>query len=72
MLMRFRAGDVVRLMSGGPDMTVTQAEPGLDLFCQWFNEGKLERASLNREAVQIVDNSNQSTGEAASDFDPFK
>jgi uncharacterized protein YodC (DUF2158 family) len=38
----FKVGDVVRLKSGGPPMTVTSVESGEDevgyvVFCIWFN-----------------------------------
>jgi uncharacterized protein YodC (DUF2158 family) len=39
---RFKVGDVVRLKSGGPDMTVTGVAIGGDLICRWF-EGDTAR-----------------------------
>lgn len=36
-------GDVVRLKSGGPDMTVKWAEEG-DAYCEWF-DGKANKGA---------------------------
>lgn len=35
----FRPGDVVRLRSGGPAMTVTNVTPGDWVQCLWMTEG---------------------------------
>lgn len=35
--MQFKAGDTVRLKSGGPDMTVETVE-GAYVFCAWFDK----------------------------------
>jgi uncharacterized protein YodC (DUF2158 family) len=32
----FKVGDIVMLKSGGPEMTVANAEPGKELWCVWF------------------------------------
>jgi uncharacterized protein YodC (DUF2158 family) len=40
----FKVGEVVRLKSGGPDMTVAEVggiDPD-DVMCQWFGGKKLE------------------------------
>ncbi len=36
---KFEIGDIVRLKSGGPDMTVTSLDRYIDgvYFCAWFN-----------------------------------
>lgn len=34
--MEFKVGDVVRLKSGGPSMTVTKVDTK-DVYCCWFN-----------------------------------
>jgi uncharacterized protein YodC (DUF2158 family) len=39
---RFKVGDIVRLKSGGPAMTVQEDLPGGDFRCQWFGGRKLE------------------------------
>ena len=46
--MDFSAGDIVRLKSGGPRMTIRWIEDG-DAYCEWFddkNEIKGNRFSL--------------------------
>jgi len=45
----FKVGDVVRLKSGGPAMTVTslengEREAGYVIFCIWFNEKGNEKS----------------------------
>jgi uncharacterized protein YodC (DUF2158 family) len=47
-----KAGDVVRLKSGGPLMTVVEIEEGY-AFCQWFNDKKLESASLSTKILEV-------------------
>jgi uncharacterized protein YodC (DUF2158 family) len=35
---QFKAGDLVQLKSGGPQMTVKYFEPSMDSYeCQWFS-----------------------------------
>jgi uncharacterized protein YodC (DUF2158 family) len=48
-------GDVVRLKSGGPDMTVeSELKPGR-FVCHWFDkEGKLQSATFNEETLDIA------------------
>jgi len=45
---RFKIGDRVELISGGPAMTVTRYEPkdSEDVVCQWFdkNDNRKEKA----------------------------
>jgi uncharacterized protein YodC (DUF2158 family) len=54
----FKPGDVVRLKSGGPAMTVTQLnsavmENGAD--CQWFDsKDKLKRGVFSQDALKSV------------------
>lgn len=42
---QFVVGDVVRLKSGGPDMTVVKATPGYPLECIWFVKNRMEVVS---------------------------
>ncbi|MGU5813783.1 YodC family protein [Aeromonas hydrophila] len=44
-------GDVVRLKSGGPFMTVTAQMHDGDWECRWFVEGKESSAVLPPEAL---------------------
>jgi len=52
----FKPGDVVRLKSGGPEMTVDQA--GQDMFerdrvwVTWFDNNKLQKATFAPEALE--------------------
>ncbi|HBO8836169.1 TPA: DUF2158 domain-containing protein [Pseudomonas aeruginosa] len=50
----FNVGDIVRLKSGGPDMTVqTLPEVGGRLFtCQWFAGKKLENGRFPGESLE--------------------
>jgi uncharacterized protein YodC (DUF2158 family) len=50
---RVKAGDVVRLKSGGPDMTVVEVEvDGKVAICTWFDaDGKLQG---DRFPVEII------------------
>jgi len=50
-----KAGDVVQLKSGGPDMTISHLDPknANSFFCQWFNdqhcfEEYFQRGSLKK------------------------
>lgn len=38
--MTFKVGDVVRLNSGGPIMTVQEVEGADQVFCVWFDKTK--------------------------------
>ena len=50
----FKDGDVVRLKSGGPKMTVSEVS-GSDCNCQWFDEKKLLFGYFNSEALVKVE-----------------
>ena len=54
-MLAYRQGDVVRLKSGGPDMTVTQVSPGGGrLECVWFHEGQRYQQPFLIETIGIV------------------
>lgn len=60
MTAEFRIGDVVRLKSGGPDMTITamEAEEGADetrIFAVWHDGEVLTRAELPEIALEHGD-----------------
>ena len=44
----FSEGDVVRLNSGGPKMTVLQTKSGEQIKCQWFDRnGKIQTGDFD-------------------------
>jgi uncharacterized protein YodC (DUF2158 family) len=52
---QFKAGDVVRLKSGGPKMTVRRAETDGEVVCEWFSEKKaVETAVFNETSLEIA------------------
>jgi uncharacterized protein YodC (DUF2158 family) len=53
-----QAGDVVRLKSGGPRMTVKKVEraQGEDYaLCQWFLDGEMKRSAFSPASLQIAE-----------------
>lgn len=53
---KFEVGDIVKLKSGGPDMTIQGKDAfGEDSFhCQWFSGKKLERGSFPTNSLERV------------------
>lgn len=53
---RFVVGDIVKLKSGGPDMTVRAAptDLGRSYTCQWFAGKKLEQGHFPEESLEEV------------------
>jgi uncharacterized protein YodC (DUF2158 family) len=56
---QFKAGDVVTLKSGGPDMTVQEIvdlghhnKRGVHYRCQWFADKKLDSAIFPEESLE--------------------
>ena len=49
-----KTGDVVRLKSGGPKMTVQGDTYGM-LLCSWFVNDQEKRASFTPESLEIVE-----------------
>ena len=50
----FQAGDIVRLKSGGPDMTVETTDTPIGYKCQWFAGKKLEWGFFpNKSLVRV-------------------
>ena len=55
---KFAIGDIVKLNSGGPEMTV-QSLPGSsnsNYRCQWFAGKKLESGSFPPDSLELVNN----------------
>ncbi|MGJ8562410.1 MAG: YodC family protein [Alphaproteobacteria bacterium] len=51
---QFSTGDLVRLKSGGPKMTVLEAENEFALGCQWFDRnGKLHTESFPTSMLNL-------------------
>jgi uncharacterized protein YodC (DUF2158 family) len=51
----FKVGDIVKLKSGGPEMTVQLVDPTLkSIRCSWFAGKKLEHGSFVPEAILKV------------------
>lgn len=49
----FEVGDIVKLKSGGPDMTVHSYEKQYDRYwCQWFAGKKLEKGQFNEASLE--------------------
>lgn len=57
---RFKVGDMVRLKSGGPDMTINEVITNLDgeekgkYRCQWFAGKKLDSGLFPLESLIAV------------------
>jgi uncharacterized protein YodC (DUF2158 family) len=52
---RFKTGDIVQLVSGGPKMTVKDySNPTSDIvFCQWFAGSKLESGAFPEDSLAV-------------------
>lgn len=52
----FQKGDIVKLKSGGPEMTVDTLPNKYTphYVCQWFAGKKLERGGFNAESLEAV------------------
>lgn len=52
----FVIGDIVKLKSGGPEMTVNSVSENKKFFnCQWFAGKKLEQGRFPRESLDKVE-----------------
>ena len=52
---KYNEGDVVRLKSGGPIMTVGMVADDGDLLCQWFTDNKLQESFFNPNSLEKVE-----------------
>ncbi|MPQ69536.1 MULTISPECIES: DUF2158 domain-containing protein [unclassified Pseudomonas] len=51
----FMIGDIVKLKSGGPNMTVKAYRASADIYtCQWFAGKKLEQGEFRPHGLTIV------------------
>lgn len=47
--------DVVRLKSGGPNMTVTDPKSMAGIYCTWFNhKGNHKQDCFHKESLEVV------------------
>lgn len=55
----FAVGDIVKLKSGGPEMTVRAVPTELSkhYICQWFAGKKLEQGNFPGDSLESVDKS---------------
>ena len=51
---KFKTGDKVILISGGPIMTAIGYEPkeSIHVTCQWFDKGGLQEKSFHQDALK--------------------
>ncbi len=55
---KFQIGDIVRLKSGGPDMTVNAVNVGVtgkQVYCVWFAGKKHEGAQFHPDVLEPVE-----------------
>ena len=50
---QFSAGDVVQMKSGGPKMTVEEIEVSGDVVCTWFDDKKVRKTDVFKEAILV-------------------
>lgn len=54
---KLKIGDVVKLKSGSPDMTVGQINivgaPDY-VSCSWFDEGKIQKAKFHKDSLTLL------------------
>jgi uncharacterized protein YodC (DUF2158 family) len=62
----FQIGDIARLKSGGPKMTVNLAGPQNTFHCSWFRKKRYCTASFSAEALKRVKRIKQAKGELAN------
>ena len=65
----FKPGDIVKLKSGGPDMTVTEVDTTKDpdkpityYVCEWFSGKKVESHSFEATSLDLVKKNDQQEG----------
>ncbi len=55
-MMKFEVGDIVRLKSGGPEMTVTRTDNTMsdDIGAMWFDKSSLMKGWFPMDAIEVV------------------
>lgn len=63
---KFEVGQVVKLKSGGPDMTIESLRKNFDTkaflgeySCQWFAGKKLEKGIFPEQSLELVEDENE-------------
>jgi uncharacterized protein YodC (DUF2158 family) len=51
---KFEIGDVVKLVSGGPEMAIKNLAPETEYYAQWFAGKKLEQGRFPEAALTLV------------------
>jgi uncharacterized protein YodC (DUF2158 family) len=52
--LKFKIGDIVRLLSGGPRMTVDAVESVHHVYAVWFAGEKHERARFHEDTIELA------------------
>lgn len=57
MAKKFKTGDRVKMISGGPDMTVINYEPhdSEQVVCQWFLNGMPTERAFHQDTLKITE-----------------
>jgi uncharacterized protein YodC (DUF2158 family) len=52
-----KAGDIVRLKSGGPVMTIQSLNTGIfdQVDCKWFVNDEVKKSVFNKHSLELVD-----------------
>jgi uncharacterized protein YodC (DUF2158 family) len=61
---KFKDGDRVKLKSGGPLMTVSNAAAE-KIECTWFLEGSIQHDSFNPESLKVFEAKKRAVGASA-------
>ena len=52
---QFEVGTIVKLKSGGPEMTIQSfSNDGVSAYCQWFAGKKLESGTFPEDSLEAV------------------
>jgi uncharacterized protein YodC (DUF2158 family) len=52
---KYKIGDIVRLKSGGPSLTVHAIHPDGNIACHWFAGNKLEYGVFTPDSIGLED-----------------
>jgi len=60
---KFKEGNVVRLKSGGPKMTVTQHDDPKAIYCMWFVKEEAKIDWFPEESLELAEGGDTEEGE---------